>query len=156
MPIYKDDNGIIHYTPIPDSMRWDETGVIKDESFSICDNTNVLKQMRFEINPLSSAPGIVTFQVDVDGDTTVNLTSGSGGTAPTIEKFTLDSTDISNKYITLASTPTTPSLAVLSVIGGAEQAYGTDFTISGTQLNWNGLFLDGVLVTGDEITVLYI
>lgn len=70
-----------------------------------------------------------------------------------VEKFTLNSTDISNKYVTLATAPVTPALTILSVIGGVEQEYSVDFTVTGSQLSWNGTFLDGVLVSGDKLTV---
>ena len=70
-----------------------------------------------------------------------------------VEKFTLNSTDISTKYVTLANAPITPSLTILSVIGGVEQEYSVDFTVTGSQLSWNGTFLDGVLVSGDKLTV---
>jgi hypothetical protein len=70
-----------------------------------------------------------------------------------IEKFTLNSTDISNKYVTLSSAPLDPSLTIMGVLGGVEQEYGVDFTVTGSQLSWNGTFLDGVLVSGDKLTV---
>jgi hypothetical protein len=72
-----------------------------------------------------------------------------------VEPFTLSSGDISNKFITLSAAPTAPTKTQLSVIGGPAQAYGTDFTVTGTQLSWSGLFLDGVLVAGDIVTVQY-
>lgn len=72
------------------------------------------------------------------------------------EKFTLDATDITNEYITLAFAPTTPLLTRLVVIGGPEQDYGNDFTVTGDQLSWNSLFLDGVLVSGDKLIITYV
>jgi hypothetical protein len=66
---------------------------------------------------------------------------------------TLNSTDITNKYITLSTTPTAPTVALLTVVGGPMQSYGTDYTVSGNQLSWSGLFLDGVLVSGDILIV---
>ena len=69
--------------------------------------------------------------------------------------FTLSSTDITNKYITLSNTPTQPAQAQLTVLGGVLQIYGFDFTISGTQLSWAGTDLDGFLAAGDELFVFY-
>jgi hypothetical protein len=33
--------------------------------------------------------------------------------------------------------------------------YGTDFTVTGNQLGWNGLELDGILSSGDNLTATY-
>lgn len=72
-----------------------------------------------------------------------------------VEKITLTPTDISNKYVSLAATPGTANLTCLTVIGGVEQNYGPDFIVTGTHLDWNGLFLDGVLVSGDQLIIVY-
>ena len=72
-----------------------------------------------------------------------------------VNKFTLGNADVANKYVTLSSTPTTASKTVLEIIGGDGQAYGVDFTIMGNQLNWSGLGLDGVLVSGDNLVVQF-
>ena len=71
------------------------------------------------------------------------------------EKKTLTGTDISNKYVTLTQNPLTPAMARLIVIEGVEQNYGTDFTISGNQLSWSTLGLDGVLEIGDNLVIIY-
>lgn len=71
------------------------------------------------------------------------------------EKITLSGTNITNKFVTLAETPLTPALTRLIVIGGIEQQYGIDFSVSGNQLSWAILALDGVLETGDNIVIIY-
>lgn len=72
-----------------------------------------------------------------------------------VERFTLTPLDISNKYVTLALAPVTPSNTNLYIGGGLYQDYGVDFTVSGTQLSWNGLGLDGILHAGDKLLVQY-
>jgi hypothetical protein len=72
-----------------------------------------------------------------------------------VESIVLSGTDITNKYVNLAATPITASKTRLVVVGGIEQAYTTDFTVSTNQLSWSGLFLDGVLETGDKLIVTY-
>lgn len=72
-----------------------------------------------------------------------------------VEKFTLNAGHITAKEVTLAAAPTTPTLTRLVVIGGVEQDYSTDFTVSGTALSWNALALDGVLLSGDKLIVIY-
>jgi len=72
-----------------------------------------------------------------------------------IEYITVDATDISNKYTLLAQTPYAVTEVALDIIGGCAQIYGTDYTVSGTQLGWNGLGLDGVIAADDNIRVFY-
>lgn len=68
--------------------------------------------------------------------------------------ITLSAGDIANKYVDLVVSPGSPALTRMSVVGGPEQLYGTDFSISGTLLTWNGFNLDGVLEAGDQLLVV--
>jgi hypothetical protein len=72
-----------------------------------------------------------------------------------VNKITLTPTNILNRNVTLSQPPITPSQVSLEVIGGPEQNYGADFTVSGITLSWAGLFLDGVLVAGDILNIYY-
>jgi hypothetical protein len=75
-----------------------------------------------------------------------------------VNNFTLTPTDISNQFVTLSSPPDTPAETVLTVIGGPQQSYGTDYTVSGTTLTFlNGLANGGVsaLVSGDKLVIQY-
>lgn len=69
---------------------------------------------------------------------------------PVLELTTID---ISNKQITLSRTPTTAEETRVIVVGGINQEYGVDFTVSGDVLSWNGLGLDGVLEAGDKLII---
>lgn len=80
---------------------------------------------------------------------------GGGGATYSVDTFTLSGTNITNKFVTLSATPTTTSDTVLNIIGGVVQDYGVDFTVSGTTLSWNGLWLDGVLEIGDKLIVQF-
>lgn len=87
---------------------------------------------------------------------------GAGGGPPipadkttAVDNFTLTAQDIVNKYITLNDTPTIPAETRLAVSGGTHAFYGTSFTVSGNQLSWSGLGLDGLLIAGDELVVRY-
>ena len=73
-----------------------------------------------------------------------------------VETFTLSSTDIANGYVTLIDAPGEAASTSLNVHEGPTQFYGIDFTISGQQLSWTGLGLDGILSAGDKISVEYI
>lgn len=82
-------------------------------------------------------------------------TLGSSTGNYNVDKFTLSGTDITNKYVTLSGSPTTPSDTILNIVGGVVQNYSTDFTITGSQLGWNGLALDGMLTAGDILLVQF-
>ena len=71
------------------------------------------------------------------------------------DKFTLTATDITNKYVTLTSTPSTPAFVDLVIRNAPSQSYADDYTVSGTQLTWNALGLDGVLAAGDILFAQY-
>lgn len=100
--------------------------------------------MAIKYNPLSS-------QFDL-----VGITTAPPGTVAEVEKFTLSAGDITAGYITLASSPATAGDTVLMVQNAPSQFYGTDFSVTGNQLSWSGLALDGVLEAGDNLTVMYI
>lgn len=72
-----------------------------------------------------------------------------------IEIFTLNGTDITNKFITLSVAPTTINKTVLLIREAPSQFYGDDYIVNTNQLGWNGLSLDGVLSSGDKLTVIY-
>jgi len=72
-----------------------------------------------------------------------------------VNHFTLSSTDIANKYVTLSGSPSIANATVLHVKSAPAQNYGDDYTVSGQQLSWSGLGLDGVLVAGDKLTVVW-
>lgn len=99
--------------------------------------------LKFVFNP-------VTGQLDY-----IDETAPAGVGSYNIDKVTLNATDITNKQITLSGTPSTATDTRLVVIGGIEQDYGVDFSVSGTTLTWSSLGLDGVLANGDKIIVIY-
>ena len=85
---------------------------------------------------------------------------GGGSSAEyTTERFTLDPTDITNKYIVLTNVPLDASLVRLVVIDGIEQDNGVDFQMTvddgNKRLSWDSLGLDGLLENGDKIIVSY-
>jgi len=116
----------------------------------------------FSAFPVSAANGALGLALDTDNLYAFSTTSNSWvmiagpSTNYIVNVFTLTSTDILNKYVTLTATPVTPATTVLSVVGGPVQVYGNDYQIiGGNQLNWSGLFLDGVLSSGDILIVQF-
>jgi hypothetical protein len=85
---------------------------------------------------------------------TITIAATSSGSQQ-VDLFTLNGTDISNKSITLSMTPSTPNETILLVAQAPNMFYGVDFTVSTNQLSWSGLALDGILSSGDNLTVSY-
>lgn len=115
--------------------------------------------------PSASSEPVDAVNGDMYYDTTDNVVKvyqngvwvrlSSAGSGANINKFTLSPTDITNKFVTLSSVPTTLSNTILDVIGGPTQDYSIDFTVTGTTLSWNALGLDGVLTSGDKLIVQF-
>lgn len=73
-------------------------------------------------------------------------------------QYTLTATDITNKYVILPNVPANPAAVVLVVRGAPGLAYGLDYQIDASypdHLTWASLGLDGLLVAGDVLTVIY-
>ena len=119
----------------------------------------------FSAFPATAANGAVALALDTDNLYAFNTGTmtwvqiggpGAGANPYYVNEFVLTSTDISNKYVTLSQMPDTPDKTILTVIGGPMQYYGNDYVVlSGGQLNWSGLFLDGVLASGDILIVQF-
>jgi hypothetical protein len=88
-------------------------------------------------------------------DNGTSLVAPSGGGEPEVELRTITGGEETAKQLTLASTPATANKTQLMVKSGPHQFYGDDFTVSGAVLSWNGLGLDGILLTGDKVTIMY-
>jgi hypothetical protein len=75
--------------------------------------------------------------------------------SPQVETFILSPGDIAAKQVTLTSTPATPTKTQLDVKGYPSQYYTDDYVVTGNILDWTGLALDGLLIAGDKIRVVY-
>lgn len=80
---------------------------------------------------------------------------GGGGSSIQVEYRTITLLEETAKAITLVNPPLTATGVMLSVIGGCDQFYGLDFTVSGSTLSWSGLGLDGLLLNGDRVVINY-
>lgn len=74
-----------------------------------------------------------------------------------VETRTITSGEATAGSLTLAFTPSTPSYVRVEVRGGAAgQAFGIDYTVSGTTLTWASYGLDGLLASGDVLIITYV
>jgi len=101
----------------------------------------------------------VGFDLDVQGNAkirgTLTVVGGIAGNTAVTYKYVLQAADIAAKEITLPSTPLTPSDVTLDVIGGIQQGYTTDFTVTGNVLSWDTLGYETIAEAGDSFVVVY-
>ena len=71
------------------------------------------------------------------------------------EIIPITSLDVTNKYVTLSSTPLNSNAVRLNMVGGIEQLNGIDFTVTGNILSWDGLGLDGFIDDTDILIIQY-
>jgi hypothetical protein len=74
---------------------------------------------------------------------------------PYLEVFTLDSTAIADKKITLSNTPSSSTTIRFLPDGGIEQRFSVDYDLNGNDIIWDGLELDGFLEVGDVVRIYY-
>jgi hypothetical protein len=114
-------------------------------------------------DPTNYTPATVaTFSTSVDDLTShlkgIDTKLGQLSVTRRVETFTLAAGDITNKYVTLANAPAAAGRVILLIKGAPAQFYGDDYAMDGTvvtRVTWNGLALDGVLASGDKLTVEY-
>jgi len=73
----------------------------------------------------------------------------------TTDLVTLTPAQITAGEVTLSATPTTANQTLLLVQGAPSQQYSLDYTVTGNVLSWSGLGLDGVLIAGDNLTIIF-
>lgn len=81
---------------------------------------------------------------------------GIGQTKP--YAFTVTATDVTNRYKDLPDTPKTPARVLVIIKGAGGLYYGDDYQMDGTvtnRLTWAGLGMDGIIRSGDKVTVYY-
>lgn len=103
----------------------------------------------------SSSDSTVLITGDGEGGLDFSVVAVSGANFKPEQVRVLSAGEIAAKSITLASTPTAPLLTQLFVQGAPMQVYGQDFVVSGNNLIWNMLGLDGELEEGDRVVVIY-
>lgn len=88
------------------------------------------------------------------------ITNGQPSIAQTlldqrVENRLITGGEITAKQLTLAATPYTNSEVIVDVRSGSPQVYGLDFVVTGAVLSWNGYALDGQIIAGSYLRVVY-
>jgi hypothetical protein len=112
----------------------------------------VAADLIFELPGTDGTSGQV---LSTDGAGVLSWVQGGVGTTPNVEYITLSAGDITAKQVPLAAAPYSAAKTILDVIAGGPQLYSTDYTVSAAVLDWTGLGLDGVLIAGDVLRVVY-
>jgi hypothetical protein len=75
------------------------------------------------------------------------------------EQFVLTGTDITNGYVLLASDPVSEGSVDLKVLGAGEQIKDVDWEVDSgdpNRISWTSLGLDGLLSSGDTLSIKYV
>jgi hypothetical protein len=113
---------------------------------------------------ITTASGDIVAQIPTDFYTQAEVDTisgalndkiGAAGAVDIIDYFTVTSGNVTSKSVTLSQTPVSAAAVGLDIVGGTTQYYGTDYTVSGTTLGWNGLGLDGVIEVDDKMRAIY-
>jgi hypothetical protein len=107
----------------------------------------------FSLDDLTDCEGYGTGHLNVVRGDDPRLVAVSS--VPVEETITLNTTHISNKYVTLSYTPVNVSEVVVVPVGGPMQIYGDDYTVTGNSLSWQARGMDGVLSVGDKLHISY-
>jgi hypothetical protein len=121
---------------------------VEDEGSSVDKNVKNIDFVGDGVSATQTAPG------------NVQVSIGAPGSSYNKDQFTLDGTDISNKYVDLVNIPRNQNVTVI-VKGGSGTFQGDDYDIitDGAdlkRLSWSALGLDGVLISGDKLEVTYV
>lgn len=68
---------------------------------------------------------------------------------------TFSSTDIANKKIVLANTPSEPTKMLFDYIGGTSQVYNVDFSVVSNEVVFTGYALETVIALGDVVRLKF-
>lgn len=140
----------------------DATGAIKTDTAVVIEDSGAGTNSITVQSPTLAASYALTLPVDTGTNGYVLETNGSGVTAwvpqsnnEIVDLFTLTPTDITNGFVALTTIPFTAIDTILLVKNAPNQFYGDDYTVTTNQLSWTGLGLDGILASGDKLTVIY-
>jgi hypothetical protein len=111
-------------------------------------------------HPASPIPGVYHFYSLTDGSlwwqTPTDLYPLTAITQWANEVVMLNATQITNKAVNLANTPTVPESVFLIIEGAPPQIQSRSWDVSGSTLSWAGTDIDGVLEEGDYISIKYL
>lgn len=95
--------------------------------------------------------------VSPDGPGRVKVDVAAGGGLGTFQQvfYTLTPTDITNKNFTFGPAPLVPAKVVVDVLQLGAKQITVDFTITGTTFAWTGLGLDGIMLSGMTVRLVY-
>lgn len=133
MPIKKDGSGTINFTPADRKDLFDQTGVMHNGQFAVCDQVDLLKQVKLDPNSQATNTTLTLKSGAISADTTITFPTSSGtvstksfttiqtpsGTSPVAvgptDTLTLTSGDSS---VTITGNSLTDTIDIRAVGGG--------------------------------------
>lgn len=122
MSITLGGGGNLIYTPITDNDRFQITGVIRDDSFAICDEKDQLKQIKFNATNMQAGKQLTLVAGSSASDITLTFptTSGTLGLAGATASFTTIQTDAGTFPVATGPTDTlTLTSGTLDITGNS-------------------------------------
>lgn len=117
MPITKDGNGVIQYTPASDRFETSITGTHPADSIAICDNQDQLKQIKFDPSSQATNSNVIfkTQNAAAGTDVVITFPNTSTDLSGSVEGFTIfqcdagtsPTADVVNDTLTLTCTDST-------------------------------------------------
>lgn len=158
MPVTKNGSGEIIETPFTDRRDFEETGVVRDDSFAISDDLVRTKQIKFEASAMDPDSSVTIAAGASSGNVTLTLPATSGtlvtaageapafaivqtpsGTSPTADSPNDTLTYANGRGIAISSDATTDTVTVASSlvpyqnVRYVDAATGSDSTGNGSQ-----------------------
>ena len=90
-----------------------------------------------------------------DDKVVLTYTAKDSGTFLFQENIVLSEQNIIEKHVVLAAQPTDVNSVMLHPVGGPIQILNLDYQIINNLLTWDGLGLDGILASNDQLLVYY-
>jgi hypothetical protein len=144
MPVTKNGSGEIVETPFTDLRDFEETGVVRDDTFAISDDLDRTKQLKFNANSLSADSSVTIAAGASSGNITLTLPTASGtlvtsagetpsfstiqcpsGTSPTADSASDTLTLVEGTGITISGNATTDTITISASGGGDLKSDGT-------------------------------
>jgi hypothetical protein len=123
--------------------------------FAVNDNLYSDTNGNLNTTPLGNTVAIVVKSDSSQGIIRVLNTVNNSSFFYILDRIEITQQDITNKYVTLSQTPSTPNNVILDMEGGIKQNNGIDYVVMGNILSWDGLGLDGFIDETDVLLIQY-
>jgi hypothetical protein len=136
----------------PQNLFLYEDGLLVDRAQYTVSGRNIVFNAGFAPADGSDILSVYVIQTGFSGQI---VQSGGQGMIPKTETRTLTTAEISAGQLTLAMAPHDAANTIVDVIEDGPQAYGTDFTITGSVMTWASLGMSAAIGAGSIVRIQY-